>query len=296
MKKENVLVTGGSGFIGSHVADLLTERGYNVRIFDIEKSPYLQPGQEMYVGDLLELSDVKNALSGIDYVFHFAGIADIDECAQRPVDTVKYNILGTTYLLDESVKANIQRFFFASSAYVYSDAGYFYRSSKQACENLIENYADLYDLKYTTLRYGSLYGSRSGITNSIYKLLQQAVEENKLTYYGTGDELREFIHVHDAAEITVNCMDKEFENSRLTITGYEKMRYKDLLHMIKEILSNKVDIEIKKSKREAHYKITPYNFNPKLGKKIVNTSQIDLGQGLMQLIEEIYKSKCVETL
>jgi len=285
----NIIVTGGSGFLGSHVADALSDAGHNVIIFDIHESPYLRDDQIMLTGDLMDISRIEAQLQNMDVVYHFAGIADINECKERPVDTARINILGTVQLLEACRKMAVQRFIFASSAYVYSDAGFFYRSSKQACESFIENYAELYDLKYTCLRYGSLYGPRADERNSIYKLIQQAVKESKITYQGTGEELREFIHVQDAAQSSIKILEPEYENSYITLTGREKMRYADLLDMIKEMLGNKISIEIEPSTRKAHYRITPYNFSPKLGLKLVNNPHVDMGQGLLQCISEIFE-------
>ncbi len=284
-----ILVTGGSGFLGSHVADALSDHGHAVAIFDIQKSPYLRAGQEMIVGDILDQELLERIVAGKDVVYHFAGIADIDECAERPVDTAKNNILGTVILLEACRKAGIRRFIFASSSYVYSDSGFFYRSSKQACESFIENYAELYGLKYTCVRYGSLYGDRADERNSIYRLIKQAIQDGKITYGGTGEEIREYIHVRDAARISVRILDHEFENQHIILTGFEKMIYRDLLEMIKEMLGNKIEIEILPSERKAHYKITPYNFSPKLGRKLVNNPHIDMGQGLLQCMAELYE-------
>lgn len=285
----NILITGGSGFLGSHVADALSDAGHCVTIFDIHKSPYLRSDQTMLTGDLMDLDQLESCLQGMDVVYHFAGIADIDECKGRPVDTARINILGTVQLLESCRKVGVRRFVFASSAYVYSDAGFFYRSSKQACESFIENYAELFDLKYTCLRYGSLYGPRADERNSIYKLIRQAVKEGKIIYRGTGEELREFIHVQDAAQNSVKILAPEYENTYITLTGKEKMRYADLLDMIREMLGNKITIEIEPSTRKAHYRITPYNFSPKLGLKLVNNPHVDMGQGLLQCIAELFE-------
>jgi len=285
----NILITGGSGFLGSHVADALSDADHNVTIFDIHESPYLRPDQIMLTGDLMDLDQLDQCVQDMDVVYHFAGIADIDECKERPVDTARINIMGTVQLLEACRKAGVRRFVFASSAYVYSDLGFFYRSSKQACESFIENYAELYDLKYTCLRYGSLYGPRTDERNSIYKLIRQAVKEGKITYQGTGEELREFIHVQDAAQSSIKILLPEYENTYITLTGREKMRYVDLLDMIKEMLGNKITIEIEPSTRKAHYRITPYNFSPKLGLKLTNNPHVDMGQGLLQCISEIFE-------
>lgn len=285
----NILVTGGTGFLGSHVADALSGEGHKVTIFDLKPSPYLRPDQEMVVGDIMDQGSLDPLIRKMDVVFHLAGIADIDECKVKPVDTARINILGTVQLLESCRQAGIKRFILASTAYVYSDAGYFYRSSKQACESFIENYAELYGMKYTCLRYGSLYGPRADHRNSIFRLVEQALKENRITYRGTGEELREFIHVQDAARSSVAILDPQYENSYITLTGKEKMRYVDLLEMIREMMGNRIEIEITPSLRKAHYRITPYNFSPKLGRKLINNPYVDMGQGLLQCISEIYE-------
>ena len=289
-----ILVTGGSGFLGSHVADALSDASHEVTIFDIRNSPYLRPDQRMIVGNILDQELLDKVVKRQDVVYHFAGIADIDECAVRPVDTAKYNILGTVQLLEACRKSGIKRFVFASSAYVYSDSGSFYAASKQACETFIENFSKLYDLKYTCLRYGSLYGQRADDRNSIHRLIKQAIQDGKIVYRGTGEEMREFIHVQDAAQISAAILRPEFENQHIIVTGIEKMRYLDLLEMIREMLGNKIEIEILPSERKAHYKITPYNFSPRLGRKMVNNPHIDMGQGLLQCMAEIYEKVHIE--
>jgi UDP-glucose 4-epimerase len=286
----NILVTGGSGFLGSHVADALSEAGQEVTILDTYPSPYLRNDQTMLTGNIMDQESLEKLVTGMDVVYHFAGIADIDECQTKPVDTARINILGTVHLLEACRQAGIKRFIFASSSYVYSDAGYFYRSSKQACESFIENYAELYGIKYTCLRYGSLYGPRADNRNSIHKLIQQAVQQGKIEYKGTGEELREFIHVRDAAKSSIEILDPKYENTHITLTGKEKLRYSDLLEMIKEMLGNRVKIEITPSDRKAHYRITPYNFSPRLGLKLTSNPHIDMGQGLLQCIAEAYEN------
>lgn len=285
-----ILVTGGSGFIGSHVADALSDAGHVVTIFDQRKSPYIRDDQKMVVGDLMDEERMNTVVQGQDVVYHFAGIADIDVCSKHPIDTARINILGTVQLLEACRRAKVERFVFASSAYVFSDAGYFYRSSKRSCEAFIEDYENLYGLKYTCLRYGSLYGERADEHNSIYRMIRQALEQGKITYHGEGDEMREFIHVRDAALSSVHILSPEFENQNIILTGPEKLSYRNLLSMIQEIMGNRISIEMTPSKRKAHYTMTPYNFSPKLGKKLVNNPHIDMGQGLLLSMAEIYEN------
>ncbi len=286
-----VAVFGGSGFLGSHVADVLTRDGNEVVIFDLRPSPYLQEGQTMITGDITDKKAVEKAVRGCDVVYNFAGIADLDRAREKPVETVEINILGNTIILDACQKNRVHRFVFASSFYVYSEAGSFYRSSKQACELIIENYNKVFGLPFTILRYGSLYGPRADERNWIYGILKQALTEGKITRYGDGEEVREYIHVEDAARTTVDILSKEFENQCVIITGQQQMKIKDLLIMIKEMLGNKIEIEFLPSEFEEHYEITPYCFSPKIAKKITSSQYLDMGQGILQILQDIHQKE-----
>ena len=288
-----VVVFGGSGFVGSHVADELTERGHEVIIYDLRDSPYLRKGQEMIVGDMLDKNKISKAVEGCDVVYNFAGIADLDTATTQPIDTVNQNIFGNALVLDASVKAGVKRFVYASTIYVYSSLGGFYRCSKQAAELYIEEYNKRYGLDFTILRYGTLYGPRADDRNSVYRYLKQALTQRKIVGYGTGDELREYIHVKDAAKLSVDILSEEFKNKHVIITGHHPVKYKDMLNTIKEMLGGKVEIELgppeENSRYSAHYGMTPYSFAPKIGQKLVSNYYTDLGQGLLECLHEISK-------
>lgn len=283
------VVIGGSGFLGSHVADALTKNNYNVTIFDVNPSKFIQDGQKMLCGDILDEEEVAKACKGADVVYNFAGVADIDEASKKPIETIKYNILGNTIILEACRKNNVKRYVFASSVYVYSKAGSFYRSSKQACELIIENYNEVYGLPYTILRYGSLYGPRADERNYIYRIIKQAITDGKIVSFGKGEDLREYIHVEDAAQCSVEILTKEFENEYIILTGTQPMRRKDLLVMINEMLGNKIKIEFSSTKSSLHYEITPYSFHPKVAKKYVRNNYLDMGQGILECIKDIYR-------
>jgi UDP-glucose 4-epimerase len=283
-----VAVFGGSGFLGSHVADSLTDSGFEVTIFDIKESSYLKEKQKMIVGDILDTEQLDIAIRDCDIVYNFAGIADIDECHRRPIDTIKYNILGNGHILDLSVKNKVKKYLFASSAYVYSASGSFYRISKQSSESFIESYASEVDMDYTILRYGSLYGERAGNSNSLHRILENAIKNKKIDYNGDGSETREYIHVKDAAVLSVKALSDKYSNQILMLTGTKSIKYGDLLEMINEIFQNKIEIRMHAKSSPTHYKMSPYSFNPKMAKKLVCNPHIDLGQGLLNLISEIH--------
>jgi len=286
---DKVVVIGGAGFIGSHTADALSNEGYKVTIFDKYNSPWLRDDQEMVLGDILDRDAVEKVVSGSKYVYHYAGIADIGAAAERPFDTVNLNVLGTTVVLEAAVKANVERFIYASTMYVYSPYGSFYRASKQAAEIVVEAYHDKFNLDYTFLRYGSLYGPRAQDWNGLRGFIKQVVKEGKLDYFGSGKERREYIHVLDAARLSVDVLDEAHNNTAIIVTGSQILNSTELIDMIFEIAGCEKNVKFEANKNnDNHYTMTPYRYTPKKAKKLVPDEFMDVGQGILELVEEIH--------
>lgn len=283
------VVVGGSGFLGSHLADALTERGYEVTIFDRHPSPYATPAQRVVLGDIRDAHAVLNVLDGADVVYHLAGVVDLDDATTKPLETIEQNVMGTAVLLDAAVQHRIRRFVYASTTYVYSQMGGFYRCSKQAAELYIEEYQRRYGLPFTVLRYGTLYGPRADRRNSIWRYLSQGLTEGRIVFQGTGEEMREYVHVRDAAKLSVDILSESFVNQHVIITGHHPMKTRDMLGTIREILSGKIAVEYIPVSPEntAHYTLTPYSFIPKIGNKLVSPSYVDMGQGLLECLQEL---------
>lgn len=289
MNSLKIILIGGSGFLGSHIADALTKAGHEVIIFDNKESKYLKPSQKMIVGDIMNLENLVNSSKGCDVIYNFAGLSDIDEAKLMPIKTAELNILGNLNALEAARINKIKRFVFASSLYVYSKMGSFYRVSKQASENFIESYFESYGIEYTILRFGSLYGPRSDSRNGLYRIVKNALKTNKITYEGSEKARREYIHVYDAANASVEILNDDYINQNIVLTGLQKIKVLSILEMLKEILGDKHEINFVKATYEGHYIHTPYTYQPKLGKKYHGKTHIDLGQGLIQLIEGIAK-------
>lgn len=290
MKK--AVVFGGSGFVGSHVADSLTEAGIETTIFDINQSSFINDKQFFIHGNILDQSAVDEAISGKDYVYHLAGQADIGISLEEPKDTLSLNIQGTINILEACRKYNIQRFIFASTIYVYSDAGGFYRASKQACEIIIDEYQKIFGIDYTILRYGSLYGPRADDRNFIHKVIKQAILEKTIKTGCGDDEKRDFIHVYDAARMSVDILTENYKNVHVMLTGYQHISRGELLNIISEMLGGNVKIEPQKPETDrlhGHYKLTPYVFKPQISKKLVSQEYLEFGQGILNCMEEIHK-------
>ncbi len=288
--KSKVVIIGGAGFLGSHLADAFTEDGYAVTIFDLQESPWLRENQEMVVGDVLVPEQVLDAIEGAEFVYHLAGVADISQATLNPKETIETNIIGSTNVIEACIKRDVKRIFFASTLYVYSQKGSFYRASKQAVEAILEAYHEQSGLEYTILRYGSLYGPRAQEWNGLKQFVAQAARDGRIIYPGTGEERREYIHVKDAAKLSIQALAPKFANQCLTLTGTQTLSTREVMFMIREILGREIKIDFSRSDSHYgifHYSLTPYRYTPRRGEKIVPSMFIDLGQGILDLIEEV---------
>jgi UDP-glucose 4-epimerase len=285
MKK--AVVFGGSGFLGSYVVDELLKRKFKVVIVDM-----LEPEQsevEFHKINILDSEAVERVVKDSDYIYNFIAISNLDDAIHKPIETMNLNVLGNMNILEACRKSEkFERFIYASSAYALSEDGSFYGISKRTSEKVIEEYFKRYGLKYTIIRYGSVYGEKNSHNNYIYNLISEAFKTGKLTYKGDGEDVREYIHAKDTAKLSVDILENsEFENEHVILTGIEKMKRIELLTMINEIMGNRFEIVNVDKDHLGHYKITPYSFNPTVGKKLVANPFMDLGQGLLELIQTI---------
>jgi UDP-glucose 4-epimerase len=286
MKK--AVVVGGSGFIGSHVADHLSDTGYHVTIFDQTKSQWVRDDQELVLGNVLDVKKLDQTIAGAEIVYNFAALADLNQALEQPIKTVNINILGNLNVMDACNAHGVKRFIYASTVYVHSREGGFYRCSKQASEAYVEEYQNIYGLDYTILRYGSLYGPRADKTNGIYRIVKSALEDGVVKYEGHPDSMREYIHIEDAARASIEALNASFINESVVLTGQEAMKVVDMLKMLVEIIGLKENsIKFVDGKNIGHYIRTPYAYQPKLGRKYIPPMHVDLAQGLVQVINEI---------
>ena len=284
-------MVGGSGFIGSHVADHLSDADYQVTIYDKIKSQWLQPEQEMVIGDVQDNDKLNHVITGAEVVYNFAALADLNQALEAPIKTVNINILGNLNVLEACHAHGVKRFVYASTVYVHSREGGFYGCSKRASEGYIEEYQRIYGLDYTILRYGSLYGPRADETNGLYRIVESALQNGIVKYEGNIESMREYIHVDDAAKASIDILGEEFLNESIVLTGQEPMKVIDLLKMLAEILGiSQNAIQFPDTVHSGHYIRTPYAYQPKLGRKYIPPVHVDLGQGLLQLINEVQKN------
>lgn len=288
-----VIVFGGSGFLGSYVADELIRRNYEVVVADLHKSAYISDKYRFEKLDISDFEAIKKLVKDADVIYNFIAVSNLDDAIHDPLATMEVNVIGNLNILEACrCNSDVKHFIYASSAYALSNEGSFYGISKRTSEKLVEEYYHRYGIKYTVIRYGSLYGERASHNNYIYNLLKQAVKTKELNYKGDGEDLREYIHAADAAKLSVDILkEKQYENEYLILTGIEKLKRIELLTMINEIMQNKLKITQISDDNMGHYKITPYSFHPTTAKKLVANPYIDLGQGLLECLQHIYSEE-----
>ena len=149
--KRKVVVFGGCGFLGKEICNLLSKNKYDVLCIDKKIVKFNDKNKYQNL-DILDKKKINIILKKTQYVFHFAGIADIEKANLDPIETINQNVIGTLNILDACFKNKVNRLFFASSIYIYSDKGGFYNISKQTCESLIRHYKETKNLSFSILR------------------------------------------------------------------------------------------------------------------------------------------------
>lgn len=247
-----VLVTGGSGFIGSHVVDKLRDRGITVRVFDMVM-PTFRTDVEFYHGSLLSLEALQMAMSGVDAVYHLAAVADVKDVFEEPHYSESINVRGTINVLEAARKAKgVKRFVYGSTTWVYSDVtetmvdettalrapSHLYTATKMAGEFYCQSYSKLYNLPVTILRYGIPYGPRARDGAVVPIFVQKALRGEALTIAGDGLQFRKFVYVEDLAEGNVQALKGIGENKIYNLDGTEKVTIKQIAETVQKLVGN----------------------------------------------------------
>jgi len=246
-----VLVTGGSGFIGSHVVDKLRDNGIEVRVYD-GVMPSFRKDIEFYQGSILDMSALGLALNGIDVIFHLAAIADVKDVYNDPYYSESINVRGTINVLEAARKSNVKRVIYGSTTWVYSETDqnnvnemsslhaptHFYTATKLAAEYYCQSYSKLYGLEATILRYGIPYGPRARDGAVIPIFVKKALNDEPITIAGDGSQFRKFVYVEDLAEGNIMALKDVAANKIYNLDGREKVSVKQVAETIKKIVGN----------------------------------------------------------
>ena len=266
-KFQKTLVTGGLGFIGSHLVDSLLCEGFDVTVLDDLSSGKLEniaqhqhhKGLEIVTGDIRNLNLVKKAMKDADVVFHEAALANVALSVRNPILTNDVNVSGTVNILKTAADLHVKRFIFASSAAVYGDTRSSekkeddtlnpkspYGVSKLAGEKYARSFFELYGLETVSLRYFNVYGPRQNFNlqaqygGVITIFLNQLLKNASPTIYGDGEQTRDFVYVKDIVQANLLAMEsKNAVGESFNIATGTRTRVNRIAETLKNTLSKK---------------------------------------------------------
>ena len=226
----NIIVTGGSGFIGGYVYRHLRDEGFNVYNFDVTGS---DDDQCFYRGSILDRSKLIKVISDADYVFHFAAFSNINHVRSSPIDCVELNVMGTANIL-ESIRINGNRavHVFASSVYTHDNNGHLYTTSKKSGERICNDYRSLFGTKSIIARLGTVYGEKSRHEDVLSIFSRKMCNNQEVTVHGDGLQTRNFIHGLDVAAACKKIIDLRLAEGDFIMAGHESVSINDVISML----------------------------------------------------------------
>ena len=302
------LVTGGAGFIGSHITRTLLERGNQVRILDNFSSGKRENLKgldvELIEGDLRDASKVAEAVKGMDIVFHEAAFVSVPESMEKPLECLDVNVTGTSIVFEAARKAGVKRVVVASSAAVYGDSEAYplseetplrqlspYATSKRIDEKYAELFTNQFGLEVAALRYFNVYGPRQR-PDSMYAaavpiFIRRMLDNKPITIYGDGGQTRDLVNVRDVVQANLLASEHPAAPGKIfnVCTGVET-RLLDLLDILYEIFPN--------APKHVHAEPRAGDIYRSIGtpKKIVETlgfkPNVTLAEGLKEAVEEMH--------
>jgi len=289
------MVTGGSGFIGSHLVDKLRESGYDVRVFDLMK-PHRED-VEWFKGDLRNSDDVLKAFRDIHCVFHLGAIADVNVALSNPELCVYVNEIGMLNVLKAAQSFEVERVILASTTWVYGRTegiateetptpppDHLYTSTKIAQEHLLISWSKHYGVPYTILRYDIPYGPRMRSNMAIAAFVRRAMKGEPITIFGDGTQGRCFIYVEDLAEGNVAALCEKAKNHIINLAGGEFITINRIVEELKKIFGH---IEVRyEPPRPGDFRGTIISIEK--AKKLLNwRPKTNFSEGLKRYVEYI---------
>lgn len=248
-----VLVTGGAGFIGSHVVDRLAAHGHEPIVYDRRTSPWHDPSEvEHRLGEITDVETIAAALEDCDAVVHLAAVADVSDVLEEPVVAEEVNARGTMAVLEAARRAEVSRMVYASTIWVYSDCepdvvdedtpiatpSHLYTSTKLAGELYCKAYAELYGVDCTVLRFGIPYGPRAREAAVVPAFVNKALAGEPLTLAGDGSQFRRFVYVEDLAEGVARALVPEAANRTYNLASDETVTIREIAEHVQSLVGN----------------------------------------------------------
>ncbi|MGE8349115.1 MAG: NAD-dependent epimerase/dehydratase family protein [Pseudomonas protegens] len=267
MSTERILVTGGAGFIGSHLVDALLAKGYGVRVLDdlstgkVSNLPMDNGALELVVGDVAEAATLAEAMQGCGAVVHLAAVASVQASVEDPVRTHQSNFIGTLRVCEAMVAAGIRRVVFASSAAVYGNNGEGtpihedtpkspltpYAADKLASEYYLDFYRRQHALEPVILRFFNIFGPRqdpsSPYSGVISIFSERAKSARPITVFGDGGQTRDFVYVEDLVKILVQGLERPTPTADATNVGLSGVTsLNDLIAVLEQISGQPLNV------------------------------------------------------
>ena len=262
MKNKNILITGGLGFIGSHIADELLNDNEVIILDNLSTGNINNLKNPNHENLKIVKEDIRNTnldelTSDIDYIFHLAAMASVPLSIDKPVECNDINLNATVKLLTSSVKNDVEKIIFSSSSAVYGQNENMplketeqpmpkspYAASKASCELYLKSFYDSYGLNYTSLRYFNVFGPKQD-KNSQYaavipNFISALLEGEQPIIYGDGEQTRDFIYVNDVVKANINSAESDF-NGIINVASGEKISINQLYDIVKKTLDSAVE-------------------------------------------------------
>jgi UDP-glucose 4-epimerase len=253
-----IAVTGGAGFIGSHVVDRLIEDGHKIVVLD--RCPPQRSDVLFRHLDITDLAETVLATHGCDVVFHLAAVSNVNDFFDSPVEAMRINVLGTTNVWEAARRNGVARTVLASTVWVYAgatgddpldeeapfhlpSAGHLYTSSKIASELVAHSYLQLYGVPFTILRYGIPFGPRMRPELVVAQFVRRALDGQPITINGDGSQFRNYVYVEDLAAAHTRCLADVAENQVFNLDGAEPISIRRITESIARILNRPITIE-----------------------------------------------------
>lgn len=290
-----IAITGGSGFIGSHVVDALLAEGHQVRVLD-GRAPH-RPDADWIPVDILDQEKLQKAVLGADAIFHLAAMADVNDIFAAPAESVALNTLGTARVLEAARQVEAGRVILASTVWVYAATSgqrvdettcfepetdrHLYVSTKIAAEFFCRDYHNLYKRPYTVLRYGIPYGPRMRDNLVIAAFIRKALNGEKLTIDGDGRQQRRFVYIEDLARAHVLALSPAAENRTYNLDGARAVSIREIAETVRELVGD-VTVEYGPS-RPGDFAARDVR-SDRAGEELGWTPAVDFGDGMRRTL------------
>jgi len=305
-----ILVTGGAGFIGSHLVEALLGKGYKIRVLDnlstgkVANLPVAHPDLELMIGDVADSAVVEQAMADCSAVVHLAAVASVQASVDDPVATHQANFVGTLNVCQSMLKAGVTRVVFASSAATYGNNGEGtaiaedtpkspltpYASDKLASEYYLDFYRREHGLEPVIFRFFNIFGPRqdpsSPYSGVISIFTERALAGKPITVFGDGEQTRDFVYVQDLVSILVQAVEtREPAPEAINVGLSRSTSLNDLIAELGNATGTVLNVTYQ-APRQGDIRHSRAN-NTRLLERFALPQPTSIGQGLAQLLRSL---------